>query len=135
MSVSSTPRNRLRRQLLPMALATLVTLALPASAMASSFKLTPHIANHTPTIGVKWPITVDVDKGKTKLSGSVKYQFLFQGSVVSTQPGHSFKNGVYKDLLLFPASRTPAGITLTIKIEVKTKYGTESLNWRVTPQK
>ncbi len=110
-------------------LALLVALALPASALAAAFKLTPHIANHTPTVNVKWPITVDVTKGKLKLNGSVKYEFLFQGSVVSHQPGHGFTRGVYKDTLLFPPDSL--GQQLTLRIIVKTKYGTEHLDWAV----
>jgi hypothetical protein len=110
-------------------LAFLATLAVPASALAAAFKLTPHIANHTPTVNVKWPITVDVTKGRLKLNGSVKYEFLFQGSVVSQQPGHRFTRGVYKDTLLFPSDSL--GQQLTLRISVKTKYGTEHLDWAV----
>jgi hypothetical protein len=109
--------------------ATLATLALPASALAAAFKLTPHIANHTPTVNVKWPITVDVTKGRLKLNGSVRYEFLFQGSVVSHQPGHGFTRGVYTDKLLFPSDSL--GQPLTLRIIVKTKYGTEHLDWAV----
>jgi hypothetical protein len=119
----------IRLHLKPVLLALLVALALPASALAAAFKLTPHIANHTPTVNVKWPITVDVTKGKLKLNGSVKYEFLFQGSVVSHQPGHGFTHGVYRDTLLFPPDSL--GQQLTLRIIVKTKYGTEHLDWAV----
>jgi len=119
----------IRFRLKPVVLALLVTLALPASALAAAFKLTPHIANHTPIINVKWPITVDVTKGRLKLNGSVRYEFLFQGSVVSHQPGHKFTRGVYRDTLLFPSESL--GQKLTLRIIVKTKYGTEHLNWAV----
>ncbi|HUY58914.1 MAG TPA: hypothetical protein VMV16_04330 [Solirubrobacteraceae bacterium] len=119
----------IRLHLKPVLLVLLVTLALPASALAAAFKLTPHIANHTPTVNVKWPITVDVTKGKKKLNGSVKYQFLFQGSVVSHQPGHRFTRGVYRDTLLFPSDSL--GQQLTLRIIVTTRYGTEHLDWAV----
>jgi hypothetical protein len=126
-------RRHARRRLKPFVLAVLATLALPASALAAAFKLTPHIANHTPTVNVKWPITVDVTKSRLKLSGSVKYEFLFQGSVVSRQPGHRFTRGVYRDTLLFPSDSL--GQQLTLRIIVKTKYGTEHLDWAVKSQK
>jgi len=116
----------------PVLLALLVALVLPASALAAAFKLTPHIANHTPTVNVKWPITVDVTKGKLKLNGSVKYKFLFQGFVVSHQPGRKFTRGVYRDTLLFPSDSL--GQMLTLRIIVKTKYGTEHLDWAVQSQ-
>ncbi len=44
----------------PFALAVIVWLALPASALAANFKITPHIANHTPTINRKWPIRLTI---------------------------------------------------------------------------
>lgn len=124
--------RRTRRHLKPFVLALLATLALPASALAAAFKLTPHIANHTPTVNVKWPITVDVTKGKAKLNGSVKYEFLFQGLVVGHKPGHRFTRGVYKDTLLFPSDSL--GQPLTVRIIVTTKYGTEHLDWAVKSQ-
>jgi len=118
------------RRLAPSIAALAIALALPGSALAASFKLTPHIANHTPTVNVKWPITIDVTKGKQKLNGSVKYEFMFQGQVVSHQKGHGFNKGVYKDTLLFPAQST--GQSLTLRILVTTKYGTQHLDWKVT---
>lgn len=125
--------RRARRHVTPFVLALIAALALPAAALAASFKLTPHIANHAPIVNKKWPITVDVTKGTTKLSGSVTYQFLFSGSVVSTQKGHSFKDGVYKDSLDFPSNSL--GQKLTLRIVVKTKNGTEHLDWAITPKK
>jgi hypothetical protein len=125
--------RRSRRRVTSSALALTAALALPASALAANFKLTPHIANHAPTINKKWPITIDVTKGKTKLSGSVTYQFLFSGSVVSTQKGHSFTNGVYKDSLDFPSKSI--GQPLTLRIVVKTKDGTEHVDWAIKPKK
>jgi hypothetical protein len=121
-----------RRAIFPV-LALVAVLAMPSAALAASFKLTPHITNHTPTINKNWPVIVDVTRGKVKLSGSVKYQFLFGGAVVSTQKGHTFKNGVYRDNMIFPSSSL--GEPLTLRIVVKTKYGTEHLDWKVTAQR
>lgn len=130
MDTSTQPRQwRTRRRAAAFALPLVVALALPASALAARFKLTPHIANHTPIVNKKWPITVDVTKGKAKLSGSVRYEFLFDGTVVSHQPGHKFTNGVYRDKMLFPAKSL--GEPLTLRILVTTKYGTEHIDWKV----
>ncbi|MDE3131499.1 MAG: hypothetical protein KGL16_10130 [Acidobacteriota bacterium] len=107
--------------------------ALPATAQAARFKITPHIANHTPTIDKKWPVELTITRGRAKLSGSVKYQFLFQGSVVSHQPGHAFKRGVYRDTMLFPAQALGQPLTLRILVTVK-RYGTEHIDWAVKAQ-
>jgi hypothetical protein len=122
----------LRRRVTPLAVALVVLLAMPSAALAASFKVTPHISGHTPTAKKKWPIALTVTKGKKQLSGSVKYEFLFDGSVVSHQPGKKFTDGIYKDELLFPASAE--GIKLTLRIIVKTSYGTQNVNWAVTTQ-
>ena len=107
-------------------------LALPASAFAASFKITPHIANHTPIVDRKWPVELTVTRGKTKLSGTVVYQFMFAGSVVSTQPVHGsykFKAGVYRDKMIFP--KQSLGQPLTLRFVVKTRYGTEHVDWKI----
>jgi len=119
------------------ALVTVAVLALPASASAAPFKAVlhapNHAPNHTPKVNTKWKITVDVTRGAAKLSGSVKYEFVFGGAVVGHQPGHSFTNGVYRDGLVFPASAV--GMKLTLRTIVKTKYGTVTLPWTVMTQK
>ncbi len=123
-------RERLFRRAAVVAVPVLAVLALPASASAATFTVKPHFPNHTPIAGKKWPITLDVSKGKTKLSGSVKYEFEFGGSVVSHQPGKKFKAGVYKDQLTFPADAI--GQPLTLVVLVTTKDGTKSVDWAVT---
>jgi opacity protein-like surface antigen len=110
---------------------TALALALPASAVAAAAPFTARLQapNHSPTAGKKWYITVTVTHGKTKLSGSVSYQFLYNGSDVGNQKGHSFKGGVYHDWLLFPA--LAVGHPLTLRVVVKTSYGTVYLPWAV----
>jgi hypothetical protein len=108
-------------------------LALPASASAAPFRAILHAPNHTPKANTKWWITVDVTRGTTKLSGTVRYQFVFGGHVVSKQPGHSFTDGLYRDDLVFPPSSV--GISLTLQTIVKTKYGTVTLPWAVNTKK
>ncbi|MGO9898720.1 MAG: hypothetical protein ACLP0J_03260 [Solirubrobacteraceae bacterium] len=63
-------------------------------------------------------------------SGSVRYEYLYDGSVVSHQPGHSFSGGVYRDTLDFP--RKAVGYPLTLRVVVTTRYGTDDLDWAVT---
>jgi hypothetical protein len=106
-----------------------LALALPSSAAAASISAHLQAPNHAPTAGKKWYITVTIKGGGKKLAGSVKYQFLSDGTVVSTQPGHSFKGGVYHDWLLFP--KEAVGYPLTLRVVVKTNAGTVNLNWSV----
>ena len=128
MESSVSPRRLIARTGL---VAVLAALMFPAGALAGgAFTVKAHFPNHTPIANQKWWITLDVTKGKTKLSGSVHYQFLFSGSVVSTQPGHKFKNGVYKDGLKFTSPAV--GQQLTLAVIVTTKYGTKTIDWTVT---
>jgi len=110
-----------------------LTATSPSTATAAVLKLTPHIVNHSPVINKKWPIVVDVTRGKARLSGTVSYEFLFSGAVVSTQKGHAFTGGVYRDAMVFPAASL--GQPLTLRIVVKTKYGSGHIDWNVTPKK
>ena len=122
-----------RGRMIVAAVVAVVLLALPASASAAPFKAVLHAPNHTPKVNTKWKITVDVTRGPTKLSGSVRYEFVFAGAVVGKQPGHRFTGGVYRDALVFPASAV--GMKLTLLTIVKTKYGTVKLPWAVMTQK
>jgi hypothetical protein len=57
---------------------------------------------------------------------------MFAGTVVSTQPTHGsyrFKNGVYRDQMIFP--KQSLGQPLTLRFVVKTKYGTEHVDWKI----
>ena len=106
-----------------------LALLVPATASAAMFTAHLKAPNHTPTAKKPWPITVTATRGKTKLSGNVKYEFLFDGSVVSHQPGHSFTGGVYHDTLKFPSDAV--GEPLTLRVIVTTKDGTVDLDWAV----
>ena len=104
--------------------------AFSASASAASFTAHLKAPNHSPTAGKYWRITVTATHGGAKLSGSVSYRFLYNGSVVGHHFGRNFRRGVCHDKLLFPA--TSVGIPLTLRVVVKTKYGTDYINWNVT---
>jgi hypothetical protein len=126
--------RRSRRRIRPLAAVLLMALVFPATALAASFRITPHIPNHTPTINRKWLVRLTVTRGGTKLSGKVKYEFLFHGSVVSQQSGHRFTHGVYTDSMIFPRKSLGEPLMLRILVTVP-KYGTEHLDWKVMTQK
>jgi hypothetical protein len=107
-------------------LAALVVMAVPATASAGGFTAHLYISTHQPKVGYQ-PIKVTATRGSQKLSGSVSYRFLLNGTQVSKQPGHSFTHGVYYDKLKWP--QKAVGHTITLQVVVKTKYGTDYLNW------
>ena len=130
------PGRRARRRLCCIALVTIAALALASPALAAGFKITVHIANHRPIAGRRWPIELTVTRGKRRLSGTVRYQFLFAGVVVRTQPQHGafrFRHGVYRDQLVFPAQSI--GQPLTLRFLVKTRFGTRHASWRLDVQR
>ena len=104
-----------------------VALVVPASASAASFTAVLKAPNHSPTANKPWRITVTAMRGKTKLKGSVSYQFLSHGKVVGHERGRSFKHGVFHETLKFP--RRAVGRALTLRVIVKTKYGTVKVPW------
>jgi hypothetical protein len=112
-------------------------LALPASAFAATgFTIRVHIANHTPIVGKRWPIELTVTRGDKKLNGTIRYEFLFDKTVVSTEPKHGsfkLKHGVYHDNLVFP--RQSVGEPLTLRFVVRTRYGTEHVDWTLHTKK
>jgi archaellum component FlaF (FlaF/FlaG flagellin family) len=109
----------------------LAAAALTAAPAGASQPFTAHLSapNHTPTANKNWYVTVTATRNGVKLAGSVKYQFLFGGMVVSTQKGGTFKHGVYHDHLLFPTKSV--GFPLTLRVVVSTKYGTDDISWSV----
>jgi hypothetical protein len=126
------PLRRLRRPLRPVALGLLAALALPGSALAASFKIKVHIANHAPIVKKRWPVELTITRGEKKLSGTVRYEWMFDGAVVRTQPLHGafkFKHGVYRDQLVFPTSSL--GEAPTLRFLVTTRYGTEHADWKL----
>ena len=124
--------RRARPLAVTIALAAALALAISAApALAASFTAKISLPTHTPTVGDE-KITVTATRGSQKLSGSVRYQFLFEGQLVSKQPGGTFKNGVYHDKLIWPAEAV--GHKITLQVVVKTKYGTDDLDWWIQVQ-
>ncbi|MGH2915304.1 MAG: hypothetical protein ACRDMX_09975 [Solirubrobacteraceae bacterium] len=101
----------------------------PRATSAARFGVRLHAPNHTPTANRKWWITMYITRGRSKLSGSVRYEFLYNGTVVGHRPGIRFKRGYARDDLLFPDAAV--GYPLTVRILVSTRYGTVDLNWAV----
>jgi hypothetical protein len=101
-------------------------LALPGSALAGGFTAHLFLSTHQPKVGVQ-PVKVTATRGRQKLSGNVNYQFFLGTTMVSHKPGHSFRNGSFRDTLKWPAQAV--GHTITLRVVVKTRYGTDNLNW------
>lgn len=92
--------------------------------------------NHTPIVGKKWKYSVSVvDTSGHKLSGRETTTYAYGGSVVGTERPTKvkFRNGVYHDTLIFPATAT--GVPLTLTVTVTTKYGSATATWRITVKK
>ncbi len=119
------PRFRRLRRILPAAVA-ILAVAWPAAALAAGFTAHLYAPTHQPRVG-NMRIKVTATRGRRRLSGTVRYRFLYNGVVVSRQPGGRFRNGVYRDTLTWP--RRAVGRTITLQVVVSTRYGTQYLNW------
>ena len=106
-----------------------------ANAPSGPIVATLHAQGHTPKVG-GWPITVTLTKGGRPIAGHVSYAFLFGGQVVSTQPvsleSPNFV-GVFHDKIIWPARAV--GIPLTLRIIIKTPYGTTHIDKAVQVQR
>ena len=134
MSHSPVPR-RCRRLMFALAgLVAALALALPSVASAAAFKAKVHFPNHNPIANKAWVITWTATKGRTKLSGSTKYQFFVGKNThtapVSTQKGVKFRHGKGRDTLKFPGEAV--GHQLTLRVLIITKAGTVGVNWLLT---
>ena len=128
-------RSRLTRRasLAAAGLAAAGAVAVPSSASAASFTARVKFPNHTPVMNKKWPITVYASRGRQKLAGTISYEFLLGSTVEAKRKGVSFRNGVGHDTLVFPGAAV--GHTITLRVVVKTRYGTRNVNWSVTTKK
>jgi hypothetical protein len=106
--------------------------AVPATAVAGGFTARLIAHGHQPRVGL-WPLTVTATRGKQKLSGTVRYQYLVGRRVVTRRPGGTFRNGVWHDELNWPTQ--VAGHRFTLQVVVHTKYGTDYLNWWIRVRK
>ena len=98
-------------------------------------KLVP--STHTPKVNALVPITVTATLRGKPAHATAAYQFVFGGSVVSTQYPYNNKHfsftGHFSDKLNFPASSL--GFTLTLRVVIKAAGHTVNLNCSITSHK
>jgi hypothetical protein len=94
-------------------------------------------STHTPKIDTKWPITVTATLSGRPAHATAAYEFVFGGTVVSTQYPSNKKHfsftGHFSDTLVFPASSV--GEPLTLRVVIKASGHTVNLNWSITSHK
>jgi hypothetical protein len=138
------PRPLSRLRLALVALAATLMLALPGTALASSFTVTLKVPTHSPVTCTNWDITITATKGAKKLSGKVEYYYFTIASSSSHLGGNQsagdkanhdgdFSGGVFHDTIVFP-SMAAAGVTLTFHAVVHTSYGTQTVSTAVMPK-
>jgi hypothetical protein len=107
----------------------------PASPSVSwSAKLTA--PGHNPQARKRWPVKIVVKTaGGKAVSGTVQYNFLFNGSVVQVRSCLDHGNtpckfrGTYRDVLHFPMKSV--GYPLTLRFIVKTRFGTKNIDYAI----
>jgi hypothetical protein len=120
-----------------------LTLGIAAIASASptaspsvrwSAKLTA--PGHHPKARKRWPVKIVVKTaGGKPISGTVQYNFLFNGTVVQVRSCLDHGNtpckfrGTYRDVLHFPMRSV--GYNLTLRFIVKTRFGTKNIDYAI----
>ncbi|HVW18618.1 MAG TPA: hypothetical protein VHB30_10255 [Solirubrobacteraceae bacterium] len=88
-------------------------------------------ANHSPHADKHFYVTVTTKPSTTTVHA--KYQFLFNGNVVSTQYVQNDKNfhfrGRFRDGLLFPPHAI--GIALTVRVVLTSVCGRKTVDWKI----
>jgi hypothetical protein len=138
--ISASPSRRPATHRLPLMVATLVVLMagiavtatiLPTNALGSgSIRVTMKAQNHHPIAGRRWPYSVTVRSASgQKLSGTETTHYLFGSTVVGTEKPVNvrFRNGYYRDALIFPTRAI--GHRLRVWVVIKTKAGSGSAAW------
>ncbi|HET9123533.1 MAG TPA: hypothetical protein VFN65_01460 [Solirubrobacteraceae bacterium] len=109
------------------AAATAPAVAAPPATAAARFTARLHATTHRPRANTKWRITITATRGRQKLSGTVRYRYLYNGVQVGSSRGGSFRHGVYHDTIIWPSRSI--GHPLTFEAVVRTRYGTVDLRW------
>jgi hypothetical protein len=131
--------------------ARLLTLAIAAAAVASQFSLsaaqaatvkgksgplavTMHPSTHHPKVNAKWPLTVIATLRGKPVKASAEYEFLYSGTVVSTQYPRNNKHftftGMFHDTLLFPSASY--GEPLTLQVVITASGHHVDLDWAIS---
>jgi len=133
------------RSLVALVLSALVLLIPAGLAQAAGFSVGLQAPGHHPQAGKPWKIKVTArrDGGGGPVHGAAVYEFLFGGSVVSTQypaPGGGKATkpyhfvGSFTDVIRFP--QKSVGAPLTFRVVVKAgPLGTRHVDYPVTVRK
>jgi hypothetical protein len=104
------------------------------SSVRWSAKLTA--PGHNPKARKRWPVKIVVKTaGGKPISGTVQYNFLFNGTVVQVRSCLDHGNtpckfkGTYRDVLHFPMRSV--GYQLTLRFIVKTRFGTKNIDYPI----
>lgn len=105
--------------------------AAPAQARRAPFAATLTVpGGHRPKANKAWPIIVTARTWSRKpLSGRIRYEFLFGGAVVARRSNYAFRNGRFRDTIVWPARSV--GMRLTFRVVVRTSIGTVRLPYAV----
>ena len=112
-------------------LALLVAACAGVSAAPAQARLVATLSapNHHPRVGVLWPIRITArDPAGHPVRAEVRYQYLFNGTVVARRSHYRFR-GTFRDTLEFPASAV--GIRLVFRAVVTSAIGSRNLDWWV----
>ena len=94
-------------------------------------------STHTPKINTNMTVAVTATLKGKPAHATALYEFVFNGTVVSTQYPYNNKHysftGHFRDTLSFPASSL--GFTLTLRVVIKAAGHTVNLNCPITAHK
>lgn len=130
------------RRLAPLAAALMLIAVSPAAAAtvkgsSGALKATLTASTHKPKVNEKVPITVTATLSGKPVHATAVYQFVYAGSVVSTQYPNYNKHfsftGHFADTLVFPPASV--GQPLTLRVVVKASGRAVNLNWPITSHK
>lgn len=125
---------RISRASIALAAAVLAALcaALPASAPArrAPFVAHLHAPTHSPRAHHAWRITITARTHRgSRLSGRVRYEYLYGGQVVARRSNYRFTRGVFHDTITWPS--TAIGYRLVFRAVVSTRLGVVRLPYAV----
>ena len=116
--------------------ATATTSAAPTASPSVRWSAKLTAPGHSPKARKRWPVKIVVKTaGGKPLSGTVQYNFLFNGTVVGVRSCLDHGNtpckfrGTYRDVLHFPAKAI--GQPLTLRFIVKTRFGTKNIDYPI----
>lgn len=142
MSAHSTRvRARTRRGGSAAALLTTLALIAPAASSATSWSANVKFPpGHDPKIGTKWTFNGTANRGHTPLSGQYRYTLYLKGTSLASRSRQSkwrsFKNGHFSHTLNLSTHARhnghgisqAVGLSLAIKVQIKTTYGTRTFS-------